>query len=183
MVLLSRENAKNEKVTGSVEFIEGDLFNADLSKATVITLFLLPEINLKLRPKLLDLKPGTRVVSNTFTMSEWVPDSSVTTPENWNSWNSAFLWIIPAKVAGIWETGLSELNLTQEFQLITGLYSEGGKSYPVNEGKIRGNHITFIVNNDRYSATIESDTIKGTIVNAKEGIMKDFVARRVAGRP
>ena len=85
MVRLSRRNAEKEGVSGKAEFIEADLYEADLSKATVITMFLLPEINLKLRPRLLDLKPGTRIVSNTFTMGEWEADREVTTDDNWNT--------------------------------------------------------------------------------------------------
>lgn len=118
MVALSRENAKKEGVTHLVEFVEGDLFETDLSKATVITMFLLPEINLKLRPKLLELKPGTRIVSNTFTMGDWQEDLEATTEENWNSWNQAHLWIIPAKVEGSWKTGNGELQLIQKYQML-----------------------------------------------------------------
>jgi precorrin-6B methylase 2 len=88
MVELSKKNATEAGVSGTTKFIQTDLFGYDLSEATVITMFLLPEINLKLRPQLLDLKPGTRIVSNTFTMGEWEPDFEVTTEENWNSWNS-----------------------------------------------------------------------------------------------
>ena len=99
MVALSKENAQKEGVGDKAEFIQADLYETDLSKATVITMFLLPEINLKLRPRLLDLKPGTRIVSNTFTMGEWEADQEVTTEENWNSWNTAYLWIIPQKWA------------------------------------------------------------------------------------
>ena len=104
MVALSKENAIKEGVSEKAEFIKADLFETDFSKATVITMFLLPEINLKLRPKLLDLKPGTRIVSNTFTMGEWEADQEVTTEENWNSWNTGYLWIIPARVERNMET-------------------------------------------------------------------------------
>jgi SAM-dependent methyltransferase len=183
MVILSRENAKREGVSGSVKFIEEDLFNADLSKATVITLFLLPQLNLKLRPLLLDLKPGTRVVSNTFTMGEWLPDSSVTTPENWNSWNTAFLWVVPAKVSGQWKTGKSQIDLTQEFQTASGTWSSGDKSFPVIEGRLRGDHISFIINEEKYSAVVDGDEMRGTVTNTKDGIRKDFEAKRITSQP
>ncbi len=138
MVAFSKENAMKEGVSEKAEFIKADLFETDLSKATVITMFLLPEINLKLRPKLLDLKPGTRIVSNTFTMGEWEADQEVTTEENWNSWNTAYLWIIPAKVEGTWKLGKGELNLTQEFQFIHGTFNSGGKSQTITDGRLEG---------------------------------------------
>jgi len=136
MVALSKENAKKEGVSGKAEFIQADLFETDFSKATVITMFLLPEINLKLRPKLLDLKPGTRIVSNTFTMGEWEADKEVTTEENWNSWNTGYLWIIPAKVEGKWKLGNGELNLTQEYQLIHGTFNSGDKYLTITDGRL-----------------------------------------------
>ncbi len=183
MVILSQENAKKEGVTGSVRFIEEDLFEADLSKATVITLFLLPQLNLKLRPRLLDLRPGTRVVSNTFTMGEWIPDSTVTTQENWNSWNTAFLWIVPAKVAGLWKTGRSEINLSQEFQTVSGTSVSGDKTFPVSDGRLRGKHISFIVNGEKYSAVVDGDEMMGTVTNSAGSIKTDFAAKRVTSQP
>ncbi len=146
MVALSKENARKEGVGEKAEFIQADLYETDLSKATVITMFLLPEINLKLRPRLLELKPGTRIVSNTFKMGEWEADYEATTEENWNSWNTAYLWIVPAKVAGTWKLGKGELNLTQEFQFVRGTYNTGGKSYTITDGRLRGSSISFNIN-------------------------------------
>ena len=88
MVTLARGKAKAAGVSDKATFVQGDLFEADLSKATVITLFLLPDINLKLRPKLLDLKPGTRIASNTFTMGDWEPDAQ-STSSDCTSWCTA----------------------------------------------------------------------------------------------
>ncbi len=99
-------------------------------------MFLLPEINLKLRPRLLELKPGTRIVSNTFTMGEWEADREVTTDDNWNSWNTALLWIIPAKVEGTWKMGQDELVINQEFQMIYGKLNHGGKSSTITDGRL-----------------------------------------------
>ena len=115
MVQLSRKKAEDAGLSGRAAFIQADLFEYDLSEATVITMFLLPEINLKLRPELLDLKPGTRIVSNTFTMGSWEPDFEVTTDSNWNSWYTALMWIVPAKVEGRWKLDDSELDIHQEF--------------------------------------------------------------------
>ena len=178
MVNLSRENAKQAGVTDKAEFIQADLFETDLSKATVITMFLLPEINLKLRPKLLDLKPGTRIVSNTFTMGDWEEDYKVTTEENWNSWNTAYLWIIPAKIGGTWKLGNSDLSLTQEFQMVRGTLNSGGKSALVNDGRLRGDQITFTINGDNYTGTVSNGTMKGTCANSVKGSTSDWFARR-----
>jgi precorrin-6B methylase 2 len=176
MVALSVENAKKERVSDKAEFIKADLYETDLSKATVITMFLLPEINLKLRPRLLDLKPGTRIVSNTFTMGEWEADQEATTEENWNSWNTAYLWIIPAKVGGKWKLGNGELNLTQEFQFVRGTLNSGGKSYIITDGRLRGDSISFTVNNAKYTGTVSDKIIKGIAKNDSEGTMWDWTA-------
>lgn len=178
MVALSKENAKKEGVGDKTEFIQADLYETDLSKATVITMFLLPEINLKLRPRLLDLKPGTRIVSNTFTMGEWEADQEVTTEENWNSWNTAYLWIIPAKVAGGWKLGNGDLELTQEFQFVRGALNSGGKSLTVTDGRLNGNTITFTVNNEKYSGTVDEKLMKGTMTNSSTGSKSDWIATR-----
>jgi len=178
MVALSKENARKEGVGEKAEFIQADLYETDLSKATVITMFLLPEINLKLRPRLLDLKPGTRIVSNTFKMAEWEADYEATTEENWNSWNTAFLWIVPAKVAGTWKLGKGELNLTQEFQFVRGTYNTGGKSYTITDGRLRGSSISFNINDEKYSGTVDDRIMKGTVTNASAGSKSDWIATR-----
>ena len=178
MVALSKENAKKEGVGDKAEFIQADLYETDLSKATVITMFLLPEINLKLRPRLLDLKPGTRIVSNTFTMGEWEADQEVTTEENWNSWNTAYLWIIPAKVGGKWKIGNGELDFTQEYQFIKGTLKKGAKSIAIADGRLEGNSITFTAGNEKYSGTVDDKIIKGTATDASAGTKSDWIATR-----
>jgi len=178
MIALSKENARKEGVGEKAEFIQADLYETDLSKATVITMFLLPEINLKLRPRLLDLKPGTRIVSNTFKMAEWEADYEATTEENWNSWNTAFLWIVPAKVAGTWKLGKGELNLTQEFQFVRGTYNTGGKSYTITDGRLRGSSISFNINDEKYSGTVDNGMMKGTVTKASTGTKSDWIATR-----
>ena len=101
-------------------FVQADLFKTDLSKATVITMFLLPSINMQLRPTILNLKPGTRIVSNTFTMEDWQADETRAVTDDCSSWCTALLWIVPAKVQGTWKTPQGNLTLTQEFQMLTG---------------------------------------------------------------
>jgi precorrin-6B methylase 2 len=157
MVELSRQNAKEAGVSGKATFIEGDLFKADLSKATVITMFLLPQINMKLRPQILDLRPGTRIVSNSFTMEDWEADQTEQVTEDCTSWCTALLWIVPAKVEGTWSSPQGDLVLKQEFQMVSG--TMGGK--PISEGRLRGDQFTFNVGSTSHTATVNGSTMNG----------------------
>ncbi len=159
MVELSRQNAAKEGVNGRAEFIQGDLFEADLSKATVITLFLLPDINLRLRPKILDLKPGTRVVSNTFTMEDWTADEVATVGGDCSSWCTALLWIVPAKVDGAWRLPNGDLTLSQQFQMVSGTLKNGTASVPVTDGRLNGDQFTFTAGGTAYSGRVNGTTI------------------------
>ena len=96
---------KSEGVADRATFVEGDIFETDFSQATVLTLFLLTDLNIKLRPTILKMKPGTRVVSNTFMMGDWEPDDRVEAPPGCSSFCKASLWIVPAKVEGTWQMG------------------------------------------------------------------------------
>src|SRR4051812_35396041 len=120
MVELSKRNAAKEGVTDKASFMKADLFESDFSQATVITMFLLPDINLKLRPKILNLKPGTRIVSNSFTMGDWSSDDTVIAKDGCISYCTAYLWIVPAKVEGNWQLADGELTLKQTYQMISG---------------------------------------------------------------
>lgn len=164
MVALSKKNAEEAGVGEKTQFLQADLFECDLSEATVITMFLLPDINLKLRPRLLDLKPGTRIVSNTFTMGEWEPDVEVTTEDNTTSWYTALMWIVPAKVEGIWKLGDDELNIRQEFQMIYGTFKHDNKTSNISEGRLNGDTITFRIDGAAYSGHMTGkDSILGTV--------------------
>jgi precorrin-6B methylase 2 len=178
MVSLSRRNAVKDGVSDKTEFIEADLYEYDLSKATVITMFLLPEINLRLRPRLLDLKPGTRIVSNTFTMGEWDPDYEVTAEENWNSWNTALLWIIPAKVDGTWKIGQDELVIKQDFQMIYGTLNVKGKPSSMTDGRLNGNGITFRVGKALYLGKVDGNKMLGTVTT--EDNKSDWYATKIS---
>jgi SAM-dependent methyltransferase len=143
MVALSQANAEKERLADRARFVKADLFDTDLSQATVITMFLLPEINLKLRPKLLALKPGTRIVSNSFNMGEWTPDDSATLDSAAGcegTWCTALLWIVPARVAGVHKLPQGELTLEQKYQMLSGTLRTEGRILPV-EGKIRGDEV------------------------------------------
>jgi precorrin-6B methylase 2 len=176
MVALSKKSAEKEGVSARAEFIEADLYEYDFSKATIITMFLLPEINLKLRPRLLELKPGTRIVSNTFTMGEWEPDLEVTTDDNWNSWNNALLWIIPAKVQGTWKIGQDELVVTQQFQMIYGKLNKGGKAITITDGRLRGNEITFRAGESLFTGRVDGSKMVGKVSDPTKGNTSDWVA-------
>lgn len=162
MVTLSRANAQQQGVTGKATFVQADLFQTDLSKPTVITMFLLPSINMKLRPTLLTLKPGTRIVSNTFDMEDWQPDETATIgPEGCTSWCKAMLWIVPAKAEGRWKTAQGELNVVQKFQMITGTLG----STPIN-GKVVGDQITFTAGSTKYTGRVNGKAIEGGTLSA-----------------
>ena len=178
MVDISTKSAKREGVSDKTEFLNMDLFEYDLSKATVITMFLLPELNLKLRPRILDLKPGTRIVSNTFTMGEWEADYEVTTEDNWNSWNNALMWIVPAKVDGTWKLGQADLELTQDFQMVRGTYNNGSKKAAILDGKLHGDTINFSINGDKYTGLVKANAMKGTVTNTSKGNKSDWSATR-----
>jgi SAM-dependent methyltransferase len=177
MVELSKKKAEEEGVSSRTKFIRADLFDCDLSEATVITMFLLPDINLKLRPRLLDLKPGTRVVSNTFTMGEWEPDYETMTDGNLDSWYTALLWIIPAKVEGVWNLGSGVLTLYQEFQMVYGTLKEADKTCDITEGRLNGDLITFNVNGAEYLGKVAGKTtMSGTMISGS--VKKEWKAGR-----
>jgi precorrin-6B methylase 2 len=152
MVELSKRNAEQEGVASRASFVKADLFETDFAKATVITMFLLPEINLKLRPKILGLKPGIRVVSNTFTMGEWQADETAELSAGGgceNSWCTALLWIVPARVAGTYRVPQGELTLKQQFQMLSGTLRTEGKTFAL-QGKVHGEEIAFKAGGREY---------------------------------
>lgn len=160
MVELAKRNAQKEGVGDKARFRKADLFETDLSEATVITMFLLPTINMKLRPKLLDLRPGTRIVTNSFTMEDWKSDASATAETGCTSYCTAYLWIVPAKVDGTWKTPQGELVLRQAFQEFTGNL-KGSQPVVVTGGKLDGDRISFRAGNTRYEGRVNGKTIDG----------------------
>jgi SAM-dependent methyltransferase len=162
MVELAARNAAKEGVSQRATFAKADLFESDFSKATVLTLFLLPEINMKLRPKILNLRPGTRVVSNSFDMEDWKPDQTATVSENCTSWCEAYLWIVPAKVQGTWKLAAGELSLKQSFQTVHGTLKTAGGVTKISNGKLNGQEITFHAGRTRYSGRVSGSEIQGT---------------------
>ena len=162
MVALSKRNAATEGVADRAEFAEADLFETDLSRATVITMFLLPDINLRLRQRILGLKPGTRIVSNSFDMGEWTPDQSASVHEGCTVYCTAFLWIVPAKVEGRWQLREGELVLDQSFQTVTGALVFRGARTALTKGRLAGDRISFAAGNALYTGQVHGDTMEGT---------------------
>jgi hypothetical protein len=167
----SRANAKAAGVTGRVEFVQGNLFEQDIARASVVTLYLLPDINLRLRPKLLQaLRPGTRVVSHAFDMGDWKPDRTAYVH------GKVFLWTIPAQVAGRWRLeadlpGLGarsyELEVRQKYQEIEPFALGDKRNYAVWEPRLQGSDITFVIVDGemahRFEGRVEGRTIEGIV--------------------
>ncbi len=169
MVALSKKNAAAAGVSDRATFVKADLFETDLSKATVITMFLLPDINLKLRPKILNLKPGTRIVSNSFTMGDWEADETATVEDPGASyWKTALFWIVPAKVEGTWKLPQGELQLKQNYQMVSGTLRNGERLSPIS-GKLRGDQITFTAGSAQYSGRVNGDSMTGTMQGGSGG--------------
>ncbi|NJO33563.1 MAG: class I SAM-dependent methyltransferase [Rhodospirillales bacterium] len=162
MVQLAKRNAEKEGVVDKATFVNADIFESDFSQATVLTLFLLTDLNIRLRPTILKMKPGTRVVSNTFMMGDWEPDDRVEAPPGCSSFCKASLWIVPANVEGTWRTGEKEFVLRQMYQAITGKVTQGNVVGPIMNGKMIGDRIMFSAEGTDYAGTVSGDKIEGT---------------------
>lgn len=163
MVNLSRQRAKEAGV--NVTFVQGDLYEYDFSKANVVTLFLLPSINMRLRPQILNMRPGTRIVANTFTMEDWQSDETSVVGDDCVSWCTAHLWIVPAKVDGTWKMPQGTLTLKQSFQMLTGTLG----SVAISDGRLRGDQITFSAGGQTYTGKVSGNTITGATFTATRG--------------
>ena len=182
MIALSNRNAIKTGVTDKARFVQADLFESDFSQASVITMFLLPDINLRLRPKILDLKPGTRIVSNSFDMADWEADKTVSvTPEEGckNSFCNAYLWIVPAKVEGEWKLPQGKLTLRQKFQMVSGELTSESNTMKVTKGKLNGDQITFTIKGVQYSGRVNGNSMQGTVKTG--GRNKEWSATRIEG--
>ncbi len=163
MVELSKRNAAKEGVNDRATFVNADLFESDLSQATVITMFLLADINLKLRPRILDLMPGTRIVSNNFTMGAWSADQIVTAEDDCVSYCVAYFWIVPAKVEGTWQLEQGELTLIQAFQMISGTLKSASNAVQFITGRLEGNQITFTAGDGEYVGRVNGNVMEGIV--------------------
>jgi hypothetical protein len=157
MAEFASQRAKKEGVADKVTFVNGDIFVEDFSKATVVTMYLLPTLNLRLRPTLLDMPPGTRIVSHAFSMQEWEPDQTSTAGAG-----SAFMWIVPAKVAGEWDikgmegAAQGKLKLHQSFQQVGGTLTVAGVTQPLLGAHLRADKLSFrFLGSDNVMQSIE----------------------------
>ena len=187
MVALSKHNAEKAGVAADAKFIEADIFASDFHKATVVTMYLLPDLNLRLRPKLLEMKPGTRLVSHQFSMGEWQPDE-ISSFDN----RTAYFWIVPAKVEGDWTLGYGgknsklerTLNLKQTFQMVEGAVVAGQARLGLRDVRLRGDRFEFSFVDDRgvlreFSGRVFGNTMSGTMkAGGKPG--GPFRAQRVS---
>lgn len=161
MVEFATRNAEKAGVSNRTSFVKADLFETSFAEATVITMFLLTDINLKLRPKLLGLKPGIRVVSNTFTMGDWEPDERVSLQGNpgcENSYCTVLYWVVPQRVAGTYTVPQGEVTLKQEYQMLTGTLKTGGAEQEL-KGRVRGEDIELIAGNKQYRGRLIGNSL------------------------
>jgi hypothetical protein len=189
MVAISVKAAEKAGVADKAKFIKADIFETDFSKATVITMYLLPALNLKLRPKLLDMRPGTRIVSHAFNMEDWEPDQTATVEGR-----DAFLWIVPAKVQGSWTLSVPagnggeqwQIALKQNFQKLSGTATLGDKAYNLTETRLRGADVAFAFVDGNgikrvFSGRAAGDKIEGTTA-AQGGAKVNWTATRGGGK-
>jgi hypothetical protein len=170
MAQFARRKVAEAGVTDKVKIITGDIFQEDFSSATVVTLYLMPHLNLKLRPLLLKMKPGTRVVSHAFTMGDWEPDEIMSYQHS-----QGYFWVVPAQIEGAWVmTGLDggpmRVSMSQSFQNIGGTLTRGGQSHAMLGARLRGDEVKFqFITQDRkvhaFSGRVEGRRITGTVVS------------------
>lgn len=203
------ENAKKAGVTDKVAFHQRDLFQTDLKDATVISMYLLPRVNLELRPKLLELKPGTRIVSHDFSMEEWKPDAYVRMHSKdkyggTGGESEIYFWVVPAKVAGAWQWELASggrggkavtytMTLNQTFQMVTGTVEVGGRSVPLQTTKLGGDELSFSFTADlgqgpvkhEFKGKVDGDGVVGvaSISGSRTQGQHDWSAQRVRRSP
>jgi hypothetical protein len=169
MVELAKRSAEKEGVSAKTQFMKADIFQTDFSKANVLTLYLLPSLNVKLRPTILNMRPGTRVVSHAFTMDDWQPDQTDS-----SEGRTAYMWIVPAKAAGTWTIDAPgarniEATFTQQYQNVAGSAKVDGKAVQLSGGKLRGDMITFSLDGREFSGRVAGDKIEGTVKGGSEG--------------
>jgi SAM-dependent methyltransferase len=166
MVELSRRIAEKAGVADKAQFVQGDMYAADISKATVLALFLLPENLNKLADKFLALKPGSRIVANQFAVSGWEPDETGRVDGDCGSWCTWLLYIVPAQAGGRWRLQKGELELEQKFQKLTGSYTVDGVVAQISNGRLRGDQITFRIGATDYNGRVDGVNMVGNGWNA-----------------
>ena len=169
MVEFSKRTAAEQGVAERAMFVQGDMYEADISQATVLALFLLTENLNKLAPKFLALRPGTRIVANHFGIDGWEADEIGRAEGDCEVWCTALLYIVPARVAGTWRLKEGELTLEQKFQTVTGTLTSGGTALTVRNARIRGEEISFSVGDADYTGRVAGDTMQGNVTGTRHG--------------
>lgn len=175
LIEVSRRTAAMEGVAARATFVQGDLYEADISQATVLLLFLLPENLHDLTPKFLELTPGTRIVTNRFAIEGWSADEISRVGGDSELCCTALLYVVPAQVGGTWRLEESEIRLEQIFQMLSGTLHVDGISTTV-EGRLNGDEVTFTALGDEYVGCVRGDFITGKINGGAGG---DWSAVRV----
>ena len=157
----SRKRARDAGVASLATFVQGDMYAADISDATVLALFLLPENLEKLRDKFLALKPGTRIVLNTYMIPGWEPDVTETITGDCSSWCTSLLHFVPAQVAGTWKLPSGQLTLSQNFQYLSGELVSGASRTSIADARMRGDEIAFSVGSVKYTGRVTGKTMAG----------------------
>jgi SAM-dependent methyltransferase len=166
MVELSRRNAAKEGVSGKARFVQGDMFEADVSQATVLALFLLPDNLRRLTPKFMSqLKPGTRLVMNGFPIPEWSPDVTEQATGECGNWCTSHLYYAPAKVGGNWRLPQGTLRFEQSFQMLSGTLDKT----PISNGRLKGTEISFSVGDAQYTGRVNGSVMSGEVKGARPG--------------
>ena len=180
LVQVSRENAKHAGVSSLAQFEERDVLLSDLSRATVVTIYLLPSLIDRLQPKFLDeLRPGTRIVSHAFAMKGWKPDRTesvrLRSPHlRQGDESTIFLWIVPAQARGHWRGGEWSLRVHQNFQEIEVEAAAGGRSIPVSEAKLEGSAISFSGPDYSFRGQVGPKSITGEMTRAGKAVPLSF---------
>ncbi|MEA3192820.1 MAG: hypothetical protein QOD26_1153 [Betaproteobacteria bacterium] len=171
MVALSQKNAEAAGVADKAKFVQGDMFEADISQATVLALFLLPANLDKLKDKFLALPAGTRIVNNGYKIFGWEEAETGHSNVYCITWCTAYLYIVPAQVAGAWRLPAGELRFEQSFQALTGTLTKDGRTLPV-QGSVKGERVYFSVGLDTYSGRVRGDEMSGAASGSVSGYWK-----------
>ena len=169
LVEYSHRLAEKEGVADKAKFMQGDMYAADISKATVLALFLLPENMEKLKPKFLALRPGSRIVINAFEIPDWTPDATERAEGDCGAWCTAHLYIVPAKVSGTWKLPNGELTLQQRYQNVSGALYANGRRTPISNARLQGDRISFTVAGVTYIGRVNGDAMRGKMKGGARG--------------
>lgn len=189
MVEVSQRNAQEAGVADRTQFIEGDIFKADFSRADVVFMYLLPELNLRLRPTLMAMAPGTRIITHQFHMGRWEPDETTLIAHR-----PGYLWIVPANAGGQWALsyplsegrGQATLDLAQVFQKIKGTVAMGELETTLRQPRLTGDRIAFAFTDPQghlreFTGVVTADRIRGTVTGPEDSA--SFTAKRVGAAP